>query len=327
MPQRNQQQDYGSRLGDYAEVATRIRAHRDKDRKYPDGSFQSEHEFVTVTHAVRRDKWEGGKKVGEYWTEPMPVTYVLVTARFYRTPDDLRPGVGKSWLMMPGLTPYTRGSELENAETSAWGRALVAALAADTKKSVASADEVQAKEEEQAPPEGRLGKPGFEDRLNEVLWGKYEKVKAQSRMEKAWPGCNGDVHKMSRQQQENALTRITPAERAYVVSQNPLPEAAKPPAPTQSPSERPAEPQATPRPQSEESTRGAPSSWSAAMRNRLAEVLFSVPDPAKARSDLVDRFPGCGGTVQKLTEISVNELAGEISDAQLTYVIKGGVKP
>ena len=43
---------------------------------------------------------------------------------------------------VPGLTPYTKNSELQNAETSAWGRALVAVLAADTKEGVASADEV-----------------------------------------------------------------------------------------------------------------------------------------------------------------------------------------
>ena len=44
----------------------------------------------------------------------------------------------------PGRTPYTRGSELQNAETSAWGRAIVAALAADTNRAgVASADEVR----------------------------------------------------------------------------------------------------------------------------------------------------------------------------------------
>jgi len=43
---------------------------------------------------------------------------------------------------VPGLTPYTRNSEVMVAETSAWGRAIVAALAGDTKRGVASKEEV-----------------------------------------------------------------------------------------------------------------------------------------------------------------------------------------
>ena len=43
---------------------------------------------------------------------------------------------------MPGKTPYTRDSEVMVAETSAWGRAIVAALAGDTKRGVASKEEV-----------------------------------------------------------------------------------------------------------------------------------------------------------------------------------------
>ena len=42
----------------------------------------------------------------------------------YRTPDDPLPTVGHSYLEVPGATPYTRGSEIENVETSAWGRAI-----------------------------------------------------------------------------------------------------------------------------------------------------------------------------------------------------------
>jgi hypothetical protein len=69
---------------------------------------------------------------------------VVVKAYAYRTPDDPRPGIGHSSLTIPGATPYTRGSELENAETSAWGRAL-AALGFEVKKAIASADEVRSK--------------------------------------------------------------------------------------------------------------------------------------------------------------------------------------
>lgn len=70
--------------------------------------------------------------------------YVLVKAKAYRTPDDQHPGVGHSWLMVPGKTPYTNGSELENAETSAWGRA-IAAVGVAVNRSIASKDEIKAK--------------------------------------------------------------------------------------------------------------------------------------------------------------------------------------
>jgi hypothetical protein len=44
---------------------------------------------------------------------------------------------------VPGLTPYTRGSEVQNLETSCWGRAL-AAIGIGIEKGVATADEVRA---------------------------------------------------------------------------------------------------------------------------------------------------------------------------------------
>jgi hypothetical protein len=51
-----------------------------------------------------------------------------------------------------------------NAETSAWGRAIVAALAADTKK-VASMDEVNARRQENARREAQsIGHPSAEPR-------------------------------------------------------------------------------------------------------------------------------------------------------------------
>jgi hypothetical protein len=68
-------------------------------------------------------------------------TWVIYTAAAYRTPDDPRPGIGTAWERIPGLTPYTKGSEVQNAETSAWGRAIVAALGADTRKGIASNEE------------------------------------------------------------------------------------------------------------------------------------------------------------------------------------------
>lgn len=67
--------------------------------------------------------------------------FVVVVAAAYRSPDDPMPGIGIAWEPFPGPTNFTRDSELQNAETSAWGRAIVAVLASES-KSVASRDEV-----------------------------------------------------------------------------------------------------------------------------------------------------------------------------------------
>lgn len=76
----------------------------------------------------------------------------VVTAAAYRSPDDQRPGIGMAYESVPGDSPFTRGSELQNAETAAWGRAIVAVLAADTNKGIASRDEVQARQSAAAQP-------------------------------------------------------------------------------------------------------------------------------------------------------------------------------
>lgn len=95
--------------------------------KYPTGCLQKlDLQFVTVA--------------GMDW--------IVYTAAALRTPDDIAPGHGTAWERVPGLTPYTKNSELQNAETSAWGRAIVAVLAADTRKGVASRSEVEARNAE-----------------------------------------------------------------------------------------------------------------------------------------------------------------------------------
>jgi hypothetical protein len=76
---------------------------------------------------------------------------VVVHAAAYRTPDDPHPGRGTSWMAVPGKTPYTNGSELENAETSAWGRA-IAAVGILVNKGIASASEIRAKRGEDIEP-------------------------------------------------------------------------------------------------------------------------------------------------------------------------------
>jgi hypothetical protein len=110
-------------LKDYVDVAERIAIFREK---YPNGSLQPANlNQPLLTYLL------DGKN------------YILYTACAYRTPDDTRPGVGIAWELVPGATSFTRGSEAMNAETAAWGRAIVAVLAADTKRGVASKQEVQ----------------------------------------------------------------------------------------------------------------------------------------------------------------------------------------
>jgi hypothetical protein len=112
---------------DYIDVAARIVEFRNK---FPEGSLQQlDLKFIDFA--------------GKSW--------VVYTAAAYRTPDDTRPGVGTAWEPVPGPTQFTRDSEVQNAETAAWGRAIVASLAADTKKGIASAEEVRNRQVESAP--------------------------------------------------------------------------------------------------------------------------------------------------------------------------------
>ncbi|HEX6443935.1 MAG TPA: hypothetical protein VF053_02525 [Streptosporangiales bacterium] len=120
-------------MGDYVDVAARIVEFRDK---HPEGSLQPADPGVPYRIET----------IGEQ-------TYIAVVAAAYRTPNDPRPGIGMAYEQFPGRTPYTKGSELQNAETSAWGRAIVAALAADTKRGVASADEVRNRQAERDLPD------------------------------------------------------------------------------------------------------------------------------------------------------------------------------
>jgi len=125
---------------DYIDVATRIVEFREK---HPEGSLvQQDLQFI-----------EFG---GQAW--------VVYTAAAYRHPLDERPGIGTAWEPVPGKTNFTRDSELQNAETAAWGRAMVAALAVDTKKGIASSEEVRNRQE------GEVIKPPTEaEKLSKAL--------------------------------------------------------------------------------------------------------------------------------------------------------------
>ena len=114
-------------LDDYIDAAASLSWVREN---YPDASLQP-------TDPLR-----------PFWIETIGDRhFVVYSASLYRTPDDQRPGIATAWEPFPGLTPYTKGSELMNAETSAWARACRAVMM-PTKK-IASTEEVKLSKERQ----------------------------------------------------------------------------------------------------------------------------------------------------------------------------------
>jgi hypothetical protein len=84
--------------------------------------------------------------------------WLIYGACAYRYPEDPAPGVGLAWEPVPGRTPFTKGSELMNAESSAWGRAL-AAIGIATNKSIATAEEVRSAQERSGRPQTTASRP------------------------------------------------------------------------------------------------------------------------------------------------------------------------
>jgi hypothetical protein len=110
---------------DYIDVAARIVEFRGK---FPNGSLQP---------------WKDPYIAEVKMPDGSIKSFMVYSAAAYRSPEDTLPGVGYAWEPIPGPTNFTRDSELQNAETAAWGRAMVAALAVDTKKGIASSEEVR----------------------------------------------------------------------------------------------------------------------------------------------------------------------------------------
>jgi hypothetical protein len=113
------------KLSGYTEVADRIPAFYNQ---FPHGSIRTE--SVELVQVAGKD-------------------FVKVTAAVYRDPEDQLPCIGTAMDPIPGTTNFTRNSEVENCETSAWGRAL-AALGFGG-KSIASVEEINVKKQLTGP--------------------------------------------------------------------------------------------------------------------------------------------------------------------------------
>jgi len=118
-------------LGDYVEVKDRIRILYEL---FPQARIETDYHLTA---------------------EPDDKPKVIVRALVYRKPEDEKPaGHGTSWLYLPGSTPYTRGSEIENAETSAVGRA-IGMLGILIVGGMASKQEIQNKQDSNGTAERR----------------------------------------------------------------------------------------------------------------------------------------------------------------------------
>ena len=134
-------------LDDYVDVGERIHSFYER---FPEGRLQSYRDPYVLDI--------GGK------------AFVVYAAAAYRDPDDTHPGIGWAWEPVPGSTPYTRDSELMNAETSAWGRAIVS-LGFETKKGrgLASRQEVRNRQDAPEKPSDGAG-GGFDIKRFRVLF-------------------------------------------------------------------------------------------------------------------------------------------------------------
>ena len=132
----------GFDLGNYNTVAERM---TEFFQQYPEGSLQQvKYELLEVPVYGRVKVTVDGVEKDEVQQTGMRV-YVTYTAAAYRNPEDMKPGIGTAWEPIPGPTQFTRDSEMQNAETAAWGRAILAVGASGTQKGVASRDEVAAR--------------------------------------------------------------------------------------------------------------------------------------------------------------------------------------
>ena len=108
-------------------------------------NIMSREDYIEVSERIQRfyEKYPDGSLQG-CWTWMGPGHDVIVfRAEAFRSQEDTRPGIGHASEPYPGLTSFTKNSEMMNAETSAWGRA-IASLGIAVHRGIASAQEVRA---------------------------------------------------------------------------------------------------------------------------------------------------------------------------------------
>lgn len=148
---------YGASMGGGGQRSGSKRSGGGGQRGKPEGYIEV-NERVVEFHSLFPE--------GVIWTEIVDqiglvigddVPRICVKAYARRRPGE-DPFTGLSWLEVPGGTPYTKGSEIENAETSAVGRAL-AFMGIAAKEGIATLEEILSKQVDTRPQPSASSEP------------------------------------------------------------------------------------------------------------------------------------------------------------------------
>jgi len=90
-----------------------------------------------------------------------------ITTTVWRDPEDPLPAIASCWEPWPGTTPYTKGSEQQNASTSSLGRCL-GMMGVAIERGIASADEVAAAQSRSRHPSNTPESPQEPRKLQSV---------------------------------------------------------------------------------------------------------------------------------------------------------------
>jgi hypothetical protein len=130
-------------MNDYIDVKTRIALFY---AKYPEGSIQ-----FTFMGTLEHDP-----------------EMIWGIAHAHRSADDQVPASGTAQELAKGKTNFTRGSELQNLETSAVGRAL-GMLGIGIEKGLATSDEIEAAQERQGGNRSSITSAGATEKQLETI--------------------------------------------------------------------------------------------------------------------------------------------------------------
>lgn len=202
-------------------------------------------------------------------------TFIVYVAACYRDADDTLPAIGCAWEPFPGLTPYTKNSELQNAETSAWGRAIVAALRSES-KAVASATDVRNRqsESEAAPLADIDRRREIFDRLH-ALDAEEGKKLAEALRAEGFPG----MRTLTESQADEVERRLSLVEGGEATESTQAPQSGSEPEPARKP-RRPRPEPVNPAGEVSEALRGVP-------QQIVDETLAEVQGMAEAQVDVL----------------------------------------